>query len=95
MWEQDHVVHCEQRAHRMTRVPQGLAAGHVERGTCNHLLLQRHDQRGFIDDRAARRIDQERGRLHERQFEPADEVARGVVQHRVDRNDVARLQQRR
>ena len=49
-------------------------------------VLQQHDA-------AARHVDQDGRRLHQRQFARADQIARAVVQRGVDRDDVGTAQQ--
>src|SRR5882672_2148848 len=59
-----------------------LALEHVEAGRCDALFLERRDQRRVVDDPAAGGVDQDRGRLHQRELLRADQVvARGGIRH--------------
>lgn len=50
-------------------------------------------QRRFVHDAAARHVDQDGRRLHQRQFARADQIARAVVQRGVDRHHVGPSEQ--
>ena len=56
-------------------------------------VAQRLDQRGLVDDRAARRVDEVRGRLHLRRARGVDQVARLGRQRAVQRDDVGGREQ--
>src|SRR3954454_23398167 len=45
-------------------------------------------QRGLIDNWAARGVDQERGRLHQREVLSADEAARALAELEMDREEI-------
>src|SRR5260370_36276180 len=49
-----------------------LVLEHIEPGTRDALGLERAQQRRLVDDRPARGVDQERGRLHQAQLTRAD-----------------------
>ena len=49
-----------------------LLLEHVERGAGDAPAAQRLDQRGLVDDRPARHVDEVRGRLHPRELRRAD-----------------------
>ena len=54
---------------------QRLGVGDVERGAGDLPVVQRLRERLVVDDRAARRVDQDRGRLHQRERVGVDQVA--------------------
>ena len=66
---------------------------HVEAGAGDLAPGKRPGERGFIDDRAARRIDELGRLLHQLQFARADPVARFRRERRVDRYEVGLGQQ--
>ena len=53
-------------------------------------VAQRCSERVLVDDRAARAVDQVRGRLHRREERRVDEAARLVAQRDVQRDEVRR-----
>ena len=53
-----------------------LLGDHIERRAGDPLSAQRVDERGFIDERAARSVDQKGRRLHQRQSVRIDEISR-------------------
>ena len=71
------------------RVDLGLALEHVEAGREQPAGVQRVGQRGLVDDRAARRVHEHRGRLHEREPAGVDQVVRvASPPGHVQRHDV-------
>ena len=70
-----------------------LALVHVQREPGQPLLLERRDHRPRVHEPAARRVDQQRPRLHERQRRVRDDVPRLVRQRAVQRHHVAAPQQ--
>ena len=77
----------------MSRQRQRFDAVDVEAGTRDRLRSQRAHERGFVDDRAARDVDQQRARLHAGEFAFSDQVTRFGREHGVDRNDVGPCEQ--
>ena len=67
---------------------------HIECRAANGVPLQAIDQRGLVNDRPARGIDQHRIRLHSGQLDGAEQAARLSRQRQVDGNEMAGLQQR-
>ena len=63
------------------------------RGAGDLLLLQGLQQRGFVDDRPARGVDEIAGRLHAREIGGADQAARALAQHHMDGDDVGGREQ--
>ena len=53
---------------QQARVHGGLAVEHIEPGAVDRSRLQGIDQGVLVDDRAAGRVDDDGGRLHEGQF---------------------------
>src|SRR5439155_24459798 len=82
------------RDHRVGKVAQGMVERQrllvidVQARAGDRALPDRGDQRGFVDDRAARGVDQVGGRLHQRELAGAEEPARAVAQHEMDADDV-------
>ena len=72
---------------------QRLDVVDVERGAADGLALHRVDERGFIDDRSARRIHENGIRLHQRELLRADEAACAVRQHEMNGDDVGAAKQ--
>ena len=73
---------------------QRLGVGDVERGARRSVpSLQRRGERALVDDRAARGVDEDRGRLHQPQRFGVDQVAGLLGQRAVDRDEVRALQQ--
>src|SRR5207245_118711 len=74
------------RDHRVGKVTQGMVEGQrllvvdVEAGAGDRSLADRGDQRGLVDDRAARGVDQVGGRLHPRELTGAEKLARAVAE---------------
>ena len=71
MRKQDHVVHAVQRAHRMAECASGSWLNTSSAAPAMRFLAQRHDQRRLVHDRAARHVDQEGRRLHQRRVRRA------------------------
>ena len=67
---------------------KGLGIEDVERCASDLARLQRSDQGCLVDDRAARRVDQPRRRLHERQLDGADQPGRPPTEHKMNGHDV-------
>ena len=55
-------------------------------------VVQRVGERGLVDDRAARRVDEDRRRLHARERGGVDQVARGGGERHVERDDVGAVE---
>src|SRR5262245_43453119 len=79
----DYVRHLEQR-----RGDVGLMLEHVEAGAGDLPLFQGTRERRLVDDRPARGVDQERGRLHQLQFPLADLMARLGIERRMQRDEI-------
>jgi hypothetical protein len=77
------------------RMPGGQRLGDegVEAGAGDAAVLERGSQGVLVDERAARGVDQERGRLHRGEEARPDEPAGLVGQWRVQRHDVRPLRQ--
>src|SRR6185369_12959462 len=71
---------------------QRLLVVHVEPRAGELALAKRGDERGFVDDWAARRVDQIGRRLHQGELASADELARAVAEHQVNAHDVGARQ---
>ena len=56
---------------------------HIEPSARDLFRLERAHQCRLIDDRAARRIDDERGRLHQLQLPVANHMTRIVIERRM------------
>jgi len=82
--------------HRQERVVgrDGLLLPHVERGAGQALFLERTGEGLLVHHRAARGVDQDRGRLHAAEERLADEVARLGIQQRVNGNVIRALGER-
>ena len=76
----------EHVGHRAQRMAGGQRFGveDVERGARDRARPQRLDQRGLVDDRPARRIDQQRSRFHRRESRRPDQAAGSLAQLEVD-----------
>ena len=72
-----------------------LVLEHVEPGAGDLLCSERPHQRRFVDDRAARGIDDEGGLLHQSELARADLVAGLRVERRVQRDEIGFAQQAR
>jgi hypothetical protein len=83
------VVEGAQRVRRGQR----LAVVDVERGAGDAAAAQGLDQRGLVDEGAARRVDEEGPQLHAPELGRADEPARRFAEHEVNRDDVGRGQE--
>ena len=70
-----------------------LALENVEAGAGDAVGFQRLDQRGFVDHRPARGVDQDGRLLHLVELRRADEVVRLVRERHVDRDEVRLGQQ--
>ena len=66
----------------------GLVLEDVERSPGDRPCSKCVDERSLVDDRAARRVDQHRRRLHRRETLGVDQVARLDAQRDVDADDV-------
>ena len=71
----------------------GLVLVDIERRAGNQPLLERPDERRFVDHRAARGVDEIRRPLHARKRLPVDEMPGLGRQVHVERDDVRRIQQ--
>ena len=67
---------------------QGLDLEHVEPGARDPTLGQRLDERALVDEAAARGVDQEGGRLHQRQTLAVDELVGLGAVRRMDRDEI-------
>src|SRR6202165_5395369 len=67
---------------------QGLGIENVDRRSRDGPCAQGLDERLFVDDRTARRVDQPRRRFHECQLGGADETAGALAQDEVDGHDI-------
>ena len=72
---------------------KGLLVEHVETRARDRSLSDRGHQRGLVDDRPARRVDQVGRRLHPGQLGGAQEPARAVAEHEVNAHHVGAGQQ--
>jgi D-serine deaminase-like pyridoxal phosphate-dependent protein len=70
-----------------------LDVEHVEPGAGNRVAAESLDERGFVDQRPARGVDQVGGRPHQGEFVRAHDAARSVAELEVHRNDVGRREQ--
>ena len=86
----DHVVHFQQRIVGRNR----LLLEHIDGGPGDAMVLQCIDECRFHDDRAARRIDEIRAWLHEREFPGADQAPGLFIEQRIDRYVVRLFEQR-
>src|SRR6202521_1712705 len=84
--------HVVQRPERVRR-RQRLNIEYVDRRAADLLVLQHADQSLLLDDRPARRIDQQGRWLHSLQLRGAYQAARTAAQHQMDRQDVGLLKQ--
>jgi len=84
MRRDDGVLHPSQRVVERQR----LGIEHIERRADDPLGLQRLDERRLVDNQPARGVDEERGRLHQRELARADQPGRSWRQDEVDRDDV-------
>ena len=75
-------------ARQQARVHGRLAVEDIEPGAVDRSRLQGIGQGVLVDDRAACRVDDDGGRLHEGQFGGADEMAGGLGQRHVESDDV-------
>ena len=73
---------------------QRLVVEYIEPGMADVARLQRVDQRLLVGERAARGVDEQRTGLHARDALAAQEAARLVVEHEVERNHVGAGEQR-
>ena len=71
-----------------------LGLEHVERRAGDRLPAQRLQQGRLVDQAAARGVDEQRCRLHQRQALGVDDLARRRDQRRVEGDDVGAAQQR-
>ncbi len=70
-----------------------LAREHVERSPAQPAASQRRRDGGFVDDAAARRVDEHRSWLHRRDPRRVDQAARRLEQRNVQAHDVGRGEQ--
>ena len=76
-----------------TGCERGLALEHVQGRRSDAALAQCAHQRGLIDDRPARGVDEHRARLHARELRGTDQVARLGRERNVQRHVVGALEQ--
>src|SRR5881628_2505295 len=87
------------RDHRVGQVAQGMVERQrllvvdVEAGAGDRALTERGHQRGLVDDRTARGVDQVGGRLHQAELARAEELARAVGEHEANAHHVRARQQ--
>ena len=67
---------------------QALGLEDVDPGARDPAGRERLDERGVVDDRSARGVQEVGGRLHRREEVPVDEAARVVAQREVQRDEV-------
>ena len=68
---------------------QRFRVEYVQTGSGDLTVLERVYERGMMDNRAARRVDEHGGWLHTRQFRRADQMARFGSQGSVERDKIA------
>ncbi|KPY50464.1 hypothetical protein ALO56_05267 [Pseudomonas viridiflava] len=85
--------HVAQRAERVV-FRERLGIEHVQSGSGDSALLQGFDQRRFVDDRPARRIDDERAGLHPAQRFSIHEPSAALAEHQMHRQYIGLLEQR-
>ncbi len=85
-----HVVHFEQGV----VVRHRLLLEHIDGRGGDALRCERLDQRRLVHDRPARRVDEQRTRLHQPELARADQVLGLVAEQAVDGDDVGFPQQR-
>ena len=90
MWRDDQIVQLEQRVVRRSR----LLLEYVDRRSGDLAVRQRPVQGFLVDDRPARRVDEEGGRLHQRELARADQLPRLLVERAVHAHEVGFAQQR-
>src|SRR2546426_10349666 len=78
------------QAPQLARLGQGLERGDVEHHPAQAPGAERRGEGGFVDERAARDVDQERARLHRLELGGAQEAAAGRVEARRQKDEVAR-----
>ena len=88
VWRKDYVRHFQQ-----SRVHSGLEFVDVEACAADVTAFQGVAERSFIDDRAARGVDDARPSLHFRDRRGVDQVMGLAIQRRVNRDDVSRCEQ--
>src|SRR5438105_1751898 len=71
----------------------GLALEDVERGAGNVLFREGAGQRRLVHDRPAARVDERRGRLHQRERALVDQVVRLLGERQVEADDVGLAEQ--
>ena len=67
---------------------QRLGGENVQARSGDSTFGERIDQRGFVDNRAARGVDEDGGGLHEGQLARADEALSGGREAQVDADDI-------
>ena len=83
MRRQHHVVHGKK-----LRLDEGLVLEHVEAGAGDAAFGERADERGLVDQCAARGIDEKGARLHQRELARPDQMPGFLAQRRMDRDEV-------
>jgi hypothetical protein len=73
------------------RVHGGFAFKHIESCAGEQALFEGRGERRFVDDRAARGVDEERRALHAAQLFDADQMARLLPQRHVQRHVITLL----
>ena len=80
--------------HSGLELGSGLRLCHIESGAAKPATLQRVNQRRLVDQASARKIDDDRTRLHPRQLRPPDQTIRRIGQVEHQRKNVTLLRNR-
>ena len=72
---------------------QRLDVEHIEPGTANGAAFERMDHRSLVDDGAARRVDEEGVRPHQREFRGPNKAARAVRQFEMHTDHIGFAEQ--
>ena len=85
MWRQHDVIHLQE----WVADRRWLLLEYIEADTCNYFCIQRNNERRFVDDRAARHVDQVGAWFHHRDACRIDEVSRFWRQLAADDDEVS------
>ena len=88
MWDEHRVLALQQ-----ARVHSGLVLEHIEAGAGDLAAAQRLHQRGFVDDRTARGVHQERTGPHHPELIGAHQVMRRRAVRTVEADHITGAQQ--
>src|SRR5437588_11348574 len=92
---QDDVVHLEELlARRHFRRPRRLVPEDIQPGAGDGAVLERPDERRFVDDPSAGRIDEVRRRLHEGELALPDHLVRAGIVVVLETHEIAAPQDR-